>query len=163
MAWDHTPAEPAVLASGKQFHKEVEEAYVAELLGVTPKEAIERTILGPNGTKTRADLLLLVSEEPERQRLVIEIKSTEWTGRSPKNRRALFLRHLHQIHKYLDVDESALTGESVPVRKVAAGPETVSGTATLTISLVTVPPEGISLPGPKVTDLKPVWSLSASL
>jgi hypothetical protein len=103
MAWDHTPAEPLVLASGKQFHNEVEEAYVAGLLGVTPKEAIERTILRPNGTKLRADLLLLVSEEPERQRLVIEIKSTEWTGRSPKNRRALFLRHLRQMHNYLDI------------------------------------------------------------
>lgn len=51
----------------------------------------------------RADVLLFVSTEPERQRLVVEIKSTEWTNRSPGNRRALFLRHLRQVDRYLDV------------------------------------------------------------
>jgi hypothetical protein len=74
---------------------------VAGLLGINPSHAIERTILRPNGTKERADILLLVSEE--RQRLVVEIKSTEWAGRTPKNRRTLFLRHLRQIHGYLDI------------------------------------------------------------
>lgn len=95
--------EPAVLASGKRFHREVQAAYVAGLLGVTLDNTTERTIRRPDGTRERADILLLVTEEPERQRFVVEIKSTEWIGRPQKNRRTLFLRHLRQMHGYLDI------------------------------------------------------------
>jgi hypothetical protein len=66
--------EPAVLASGKRFHHEVQAAYVAGLLGVTRANATERTIVRPDGSRQRADILLLVAEEPERQRFVVEIK-----------------------------------------------------------------------------------------
>jgi hypothetical protein len=34
---------------------------------------------------------------------VVEIKSTDWNGRTEANRRQLFLRHLRQMHGYLDV------------------------------------------------------------
>ncbi|MGW5745402.1 hypothetical protein [Amycolatopsis sp. NPDC003861] len=95
--------EPVVLAHGKRFHREVQASYIAGLLGVTLDNATEQIILRPNGTRQRADILLLVSWEPERQRFVVEIKSTKWDARSPKNRRQLFRRHLRQVHGYLDV------------------------------------------------------------
>lgn len=101
---DHLPApEPSVLARGKRFHKQVQADYVAGLLGVTLGNATEQTIHRPDGTRERADILLLVAYEPERQQFVVEIKSTQWTGRAPANRRRLFLRHLRQLHGYLDV------------------------------------------------------------
>jgi hypothetical protein len=34
---------------------------------------------------------------------VVEIKSTDWNGRTEANRRRLLLRHLRQLHGYLDV------------------------------------------------------------
>jgi hypothetical protein len=60
-------------------------------------------IVRPDGSRQRADILLLVAEEPERQRFVVEIKSTDWSGRTEKNRRTLFVRHLRQMHGYLDI------------------------------------------------------------
>lgn len=95
--------EPAVLARGKAFHRDVQAAYVAQLLGVRPEDAIERPIPGEGGTGGRADILLLVTTEPERMRFVIEIKSTEWEARPEDNRAQLFRRHLRQVHRYLDV------------------------------------------------------------
>ena len=95
--------EPVVLARGKRFHRQVQHAYVAGLLGLSGGEAVERPIRRPDGTRQRADVLLLVSREPERQRFVVEIKSTDWAGRTPVTRRRLFLRHLRQMHAYLDV------------------------------------------------------------
>jgi hypothetical protein len=95
--------EPAVLARGKKFHTDVQKAYVAGLLGVVAEEAIERTIALADGKRGRADILLFVPDEEERMRFVVEIKSTDWTGRPAANRRQLFLRHLRQMHGYLDV------------------------------------------------------------
>jgi hypothetical protein len=92
-----------VLTRGKQFHSEVQAAYVAGLLGVTADNATEQTILHPSGSRGRADILLLVTSQPERTRFVVEIKSTDWNGRTEANRRQLFLRHLRQLHGYLDV------------------------------------------------------------
>lgn len=92
-----------MLARGKRFHREVQAAYVADLLGVTLDNATEQNITRSDGTRQRADILLLVSREPERQRFVVEIKSTIWDACSPKNRRPLFRRHLRQMHGYLDV------------------------------------------------------------
>ena len=96
-------SEPSVLTRGKQFHSEVQAAYVAGLLGVTADNATEQTILHPSGSRGRADILLLVTSQPERTRFVVEIKSTDWNGRTEANRRQLFLRHLRQMHGYLDV------------------------------------------------------------
>jgi hypothetical protein len=76
---------------------------VAGLLGVQPGDAIERTILCPSGRRERADILLLVTGEPERMRFVAEIKSTDWNGRTTANRRQLFIRHMRQMHGYLDI------------------------------------------------------------
>ena len=95
--------EPTVLARGKQFHREVQAAYVAGLLGVKADKAIEQTILHPSGSRGRADVLLLVTSHPERTHFVVEIKSTDWNGRTEANRRQLILRHLRQLHGYLDV------------------------------------------------------------
>jgi hypothetical protein len=95
--------EPTVLARGKQFHREVQAAYVAGLLGVKSDDAVEQTIVRPGGGRGRADILLLVSGQPERMRFVVEIKSTEWEGRTEANRRRLFLRHVRQMNGYLDV------------------------------------------------------------
>jgi hypothetical protein len=110
-------SEPTVLAAGKRFHHDVQNAFVADLLGVKPADAIEHNILRPNGTRERADLLLLVTDEPERMRFVVEIKSTIWSGRTEKRQRALFLRHLRQVHGYLDVllEEIANEIDSVTV------------------------------------------------
>src|SRR5262249_10158606 len=97
--------EPDILAKGKQFHRQVQAAYVAGLLGVNFEDVVERPIVQPSGRRERADILLLVSQEPERQRFVVEIKSTDWSTpeRSVAARRRLFLRHLTQLHGYLDV------------------------------------------------------------
>ena len=95
--------EPVALRRGKWFHHEVQAAYVAGLFGLGPMRVIEQTIVRPNGRRERADLLHLVTSAPERQRFVVEIKSTDWQGRSDKNRRQLFLRHLKQLDGYLDI------------------------------------------------------------
>jgi hypothetical protein len=95
--------EPTVLARGKRFHREVQAAYVAGLLGVQLSEAAERTIVRPGGKRQRADILLLVTTEPERMQFVVEIKSTIWQGRTVDRQRALFVTHLRQMHGYLDV------------------------------------------------------------
>jgi hypothetical protein len=79
--------EPVALARGKDFHRQVQDAFVANLLAVDPKSPIERVIVHPAGRRDRADILLLVSKEPERQRPVIEIKSTEWEPKEPTNHR----------------------------------------------------------------------------
>src|SRR5262249_44064999 len=88
--------EPDILAKGKQFHRQVQAAYVAGLPGVKLEDVKERPIVQPSGRRERADSLLLVSQEPERQRFVMEIKSTDWSKpeRSEAARRRLFLRHL---------------------------------------------------------------------
>ena len=95
--------EPSVLAAGKRFHREVQLAYVAGLLGVELSDAVERTIVRLGGKRQRADILLLVATEPERMQFVVEIKSTIWQGRTAANQRTLLLRHLRQMHGYLDV------------------------------------------------------------
>jgi hypothetical protein len=97
--------EPDILARGKRFHQQVQAAYVAGLLGVKLEEVRERSIVQRTGRRERADILLLVSEAPERQRFVVEIKSTDWSKpeRSEAARRKLFRRHLNQLHGYLDV------------------------------------------------------------
>jgi hypothetical protein len=95
--------EPSVLAAGKRFHREVQVAYVAGLLGVELSDAAERTIVRLGGERQRADILLLVATEPERMQFVVEIKSTIWEGRTAAKQRALFLSHLRQMHGYLDV------------------------------------------------------------
>jgi hypothetical protein len=97
--------EPDVLARGKRFHQQVQAAYVAGLLGVKLAEVAERPIVQLSGRRERADILLLVSEAPERQRFVLEIKSTDWSvpERSKAVRRRLFRRHLNQLQGYLDV------------------------------------------------------------
>jgi hypothetical protein len=86
--------EPNVLAAGKRFHRDVQAAYVAGLLGVKPVGAVEQTILRPSGKRLRADILLIVATEPERTQFVVEIKSTIWEGRTVAKQRALLLRHL---------------------------------------------------------------------
>jgi hypothetical protein len=95
--------EPSVLAAGKRFHREVQAAYVAGLLGVKLSEVAERTIVPPGGGRRRADILLLVASEPERMQFVVEIKSTLWQGRTVAKQRALLLAHMRQMHSYLDV------------------------------------------------------------
>ena len=95
--------EPAVLARGKRFHKQVQAAYVAGQLGIEVAEASEQNIRLLGNRRGRADILLLVSKEPERQIFIVEIKSTEWAGRSEQRSRALFRRHLSQLQDYLDV------------------------------------------------------------
>ena len=89
--------EPSVLTAGKRFHREVQAAYVAGLLGVQLSDAAERTIVRPGGKRQRADILLLVTTEPERMQFVVEIKSTIWQGRTAAKQRALFLSHLRQM------------------------------------------------------------------
>jgi hypothetical protein len=107
--------EPNVLAAGKRFHRDVQAAYVAGLLGVKPVGAVEQTILRPSGKRLRADILLIVATEPERTQFVVEIKSTIWEGRTVAKQRALLLRHLRQMHDYLDVlvDDIGRTVDSV--------------------------------------------------
>lgn len=107
--------EPTVLAAGKRFHREVQAAYVAELLGMQLSDAAERTIVRPGGKRQRADILLLVTDEPERMQFVVEIKSTIWQARTAAKQRALFLSHLRQMHGYLDVllDNIGRDGDSV--------------------------------------------------
>jgi hypothetical protein len=73
-------AEPAVLARGKRFHKQVQAAYVAGQLGVDLERASEQTIHLSGNRRGRTDILLLVTREPERRLLIIEIKSTRWGG-----------------------------------------------------------------------------------
>lgn len=69
--------EPAVLARGKRFHKQVQAAYVAGQLGIELADASEQNIQLLGNRRGRADILLLVSKEPERQIFIVEIKSTE--------------------------------------------------------------------------------------
>jgi hypothetical protein len=95
--------EPAVLAAGKMFHDQVQGAYVAQLVGLEPKEVIEHTIIRPSGRRERADLLHFVTDSAERQLVVIEIKSTRWDHRESVNRRRLFRRYLLQMEGYLDI------------------------------------------------------------
>jgi hypothetical protein len=96
-------SEPAVLARGKRFHRQVQAAYVAGQIGTDLAEASEQTIQLLGGRRGRADVLLLVTEEPERQLFIVEIKSTVWEGRSEQRSRALLRRHLTQLQDYLDV------------------------------------------------------------
>jgi hypothetical protein len=95
--------EPAVLARGKRFHQQVQAAYVAGQIGIELAEASEQTIQLLGDRRGRADILLLVSKEPERQLFIVEIKSTTWEGRSEQRSRALLRRHLTQLQDYLDV------------------------------------------------------------
>jgi hypothetical protein len=62
-----------------------------------------RPLNGPSGKRLRADILLIVATEPERTQFVVEIKSTIWEGRTAAKQRALLLRHMRQMHDYLDV------------------------------------------------------------
>jgi hypothetical protein len=107
--------EPNVLVAGKRFHRGVQAAYVAGLLGVEPARAAEQTIERPSGKRLRADILLIVATEPERTQFVVEIKSTIWEGRTAAKQRALLLRHMRQMHDYLDVlvDDIGRTVDSV--------------------------------------------------
>jgi hypothetical protein len=57
--------EPNVLVAGKRFHRDVQAAYVAGLLGVEPARAVEQTIERHSGKRLRADILLIVATEPE--------------------------------------------------------------------------------------------------
>lgn len=104
-----------MLAGGKAFHHKVQQAYVAGLLGVELHAATERIIVRPGGARQRADILLVVITEPERMQFVVEIKSTEWIGRPPDNRRQLFKRHLRQLDGYLDIliDDMGIGVDSV--------------------------------------------------
>jgi hypothetical protein len=76
---------------------------VAGQLGIELGEASEQSIQLLGNRRGRADILLLVSKEPERQLFIVEIKSTEWAGRSEQRSRALLRRHLAQLQDYLDV------------------------------------------------------------
>jgi hypothetical protein len=89
--------EPSVLAAGKRFHHEVQAAYVAGLLGVQLSEVREQTIVRPGGERQRADILLLVTTEPERMQFVVEIKSTIWQGRTETNWRRGYLVHFRRV------------------------------------------------------------------
>ena len=93
--------EPGVLAAGQRFHRDVQAAFVAGLLGLRPSDVIERTLVRPNGARERADILLLAPDDT-RKRVVVEIKSTTWQVR-PEPRRSLLLRHLRQMDGYLDL------------------------------------------------------------
>ena len=106
--------EPRVLVAGKRFHRDVQAAYVAGLVGVELSDAAERTFVRVSGKRGRADILLIVANEPERMHLVVEIKST-WERRTAARQRALLLRHLRQMHDYLDVlvDDIGRTVDSV--------------------------------------------------
>jgi hypothetical protein len=107
--------EPSVLAAGKRFHRQVQAAYVAELLGAKVSEVAERAIVRPGGKRRRVDILLLVATEAERMQFVVEVKSTLWQGRTATKQRALLLAHLRQMHSYLDVllDDIGRTVDSV--------------------------------------------------
>jgi hypothetical protein len=94
--------EPHVLASGKQFHHQVQLAFVAGLLGLVATDVVEQWVIRPSGVRERADLLF-VAPDDVRTRVVIEIKSTIWHVRPAPRRRALLLRHLRQLDGYLDV------------------------------------------------------------
>jgi hypothetical protein len=85
--------EPNVLVAGKRFHRDVQAAYVAGLLGVEPARAVEQTTERHSGKRLRADILLIVATEPERTQFVVEIKSTIWEGRTAAKQRALLLRY----------------------------------------------------------------------
>lgn len=78
-------------------------------------EAITDRSESPGGKRQRADILLLVTDEPERMQFVVEIKSTIWQARTAAKQRALFLSHLRQMHGYLDVllDNIGRDGDSV--------------------------------------------------
>lgn len=95
--------EPRLLAAGKRFHRDVQAAYVAGLLGVELADASEQTVDLADKRQGRADLLLLVAKEPERQLFIVEIKSTDWDSRLDHRRTPLFRRHLGQLQSYLDV------------------------------------------------------------
>jgi hypothetical protein len=103
--------EPAVLARGKRFHRQVQAAYVAGQLGVELDHATEQTVHLSGNRRGRADILLLVSKEPERQLFVVEIKSTRWEGRPDQRSRALLRRHLAQLQDYLDVLVARIGGD----------------------------------------------------
>jgi hypothetical protein len=95
-------AEPQVFVAGKRFHREVQAAFVAGLIGRKASDVIERTLIRPGGARERADILLLAPEDP-RMRVVVEIKSTLWHAGSAARRRRLLLRHLRQVDGYLDL------------------------------------------------------------
>lgn len=91
-----------MLAAGKRFHRDVQAAFVAGLLGLGPSDVIERTLLRPSGSRERADILLLAPDDA-RKRVIVEIKSTIWQMRTEPRRRPLLLRHLRQMDGYLDL------------------------------------------------------------
>jgi hypothetical protein len=66
--------EPNVLVAGKRFHRGVQAAYVAGLLGVEPARAVEQTIERHSGKRLRADILLIVATEPERTQFVAVLR-----------------------------------------------------------------------------------------
>ena len=66
--------EPSVLVAGKRFHRDVQAAYVAGLVGVELSDAAELTFVRVSGKRGRADILLIVANEPERMQFVVEIK-----------------------------------------------------------------------------------------
>ena len=107
--------EPSVLVAGKRFHRDVQAAYVAGLVGVELSDAAERTFVRVSGKRGRADILLIVANEPERMQFVVEIKSTIWERRTAARQRAILLRHLRQMQDYLDVfvDDIGRTVDSV--------------------------------------------------
>ena len=91
------------LRAGRAFHLQVQEAFVAELVGATAEpERYWRLGVGSG----RVDIAI-VTLDPERSSIVIEIKGTDWDKIAPHRARRNALRHLNQLQRYLDtaIDE----------------------------------------------------------
>lgn len=91
------------LRAGRAFHIQVQEAFVAELVGSTAEpERFWRLGAGSG----RVDIAVVALEQ-ERSSIVIEIKGTDWDKIAPHRIRRNALRHLNQLQRYLDtaIDE----------------------------------------------------------
>jgi hypothetical protein len=91
------------LRAGQRFHRQVQEAFIAELLGATAAPERSWRIVDGQG---RVDIAV-ATIEPERSSIVIEIKGTDWRRIPPPRVRRNVLRHLNQLQRYLDtaIDE----------------------------------------------------------
>jgi hypothetical protein len=117
--------QPEVLAAGNRFHRQVQAAFVAGLLGLDPSGVLEQTLPWTSGPRQRADILLLAPDN-QRSRIIVEIKSTSGGPAAAVRRRALLLRHLRQLDGYLDVLLEDL-GTTVDGCVAASAPRQTSG------------------------------------
>jgi hypothetical protein len=87
------------LARGRQFHLDVQGAFLTDLLGATAKD--EKPVTLSSTRNGRVDLLVLPSSG-EVAAVIVEIKSTDWDTLAGHRVRPNLRSHVRQLQRYLD-------------------------------------------------------------